>query len=226
MTNNNNDRTYIYLKVPEFYNCIYTKLLIKLSDIGISILNDCSYICNNKNKIIINCWYMFQSACAAYELGETKKANVLINYINKSLQFDCDINKDEPINPDQKPEITKEIIIGHYTGDPLIFKDLEYDNIISDSSTVNKEIKGYNQNKLTLNQLSDIHFVIIPDDVTLNKAQFGTVLITTLWDNSTKDGAYRVMTRNNENKNYTIYWFYSPIGAFEDEIALYCTINK
>lgn len=81
---------YIYCVIPEKYKCIYEKLLIKLSDLGIDILKDCGSTCRGVNKNIINCWNMFQAACAAYNLGEEKKAQLLMYYINIQLDFRCD----------------------------------------------------------------------------------------------------------------------------------------
>lgn len=86
----NEDRMYTYLDVPSKYNCVYKKLLIKLSDLGVDMIKDCTSTCKGINRQVINCWNMFQSACAAYTLGYWKQADLLINYINSSLQFGCD----------------------------------------------------------------------------------------------------------------------------------------
>lgn len=86
----NEDGMYTYLDVPSKYNCVYKKLLIKLSDLGVDMIKDCTSTCKGINRQIINCWNMFQSACAAYTLGYWKQADLLINYINNSLQFGCD----------------------------------------------------------------------------------------------------------------------------------------
>ena len=86
----NEDGTYTYLDVPSKYNCVYKKLLIKLSDLGVDMIKDCTSTCKGINRQVINCWNMFQSACAAYTLGYWKQADLLINYINSSLQFGCD----------------------------------------------------------------------------------------------------------------------------------------
>lgn len=114
----NQDGTYIYLTVPEQYKCVYEKLLIKLSDLGIDIVKDCGATCRGINRSVINCWNMFQAACAAYTLGEEKKAHLLIHYINTQLQLGCscnDTNPDKPNpdkpnpdkpNPDDSPNIT------------------------------------------------------------------------------------------------------------------------
>lgn len=86
----NEDGMYTYFDVPSKYNCVYKKLLIKLSDLGVDMIKDCTSTCKGINRQVINCWNMFQSACAAYTLGYWKQADLLINYINSSLQFGCD----------------------------------------------------------------------------------------------------------------------------------------
>lgn len=86
----NEDGMYTYLDVPSKYNCVYKKLLIKLSDLGVDMIKDCTSTCKGINRQVINCWNMFQSACVAYTLGYWKQADLLINYINSSLQFGCD----------------------------------------------------------------------------------------------------------------------------------------
>lgn len=86
----NEDGMYTYLDVPSKYNCVYKKLLIKLSDLGVDMIKDCTSTCKGINRQVINCWNMFQSVCAAYTLGYWKQADLLINYINSSLQFGCD----------------------------------------------------------------------------------------------------------------------------------------
>lgn len=86
----NEDGMYTYLDVPSKYNCVYKKLLIKLNDLGVDMIKDCTSTCKGINRQVINCWNMFQSACAAYTLGYWKQADLLINYINSSLQFGCD----------------------------------------------------------------------------------------------------------------------------------------
>lgn len=75
----------IYLKIPKEYICIYHKLLVMMADLGKEILNDCTSSCKGNNKIIIDCWNMFQSALACRELGKTKQENLFIDYIKKQI---------------------------------------------------------------------------------------------------------------------------------------------
>lgn len=78
---------YAYLTIPKAYICLYHKLLVYLSDFGIELLKDCKAGCSAKNKSIIDCWNMFQALCAAHALGETKKAELLYNYITSQLEL-------------------------------------------------------------------------------------------------------------------------------------------
>lgn len=87
----NEDGTYTYLIVPEKYQCVYSKLLVKMSDLGVALIKDCGASCRGYNKQLINCWNMFQAACCAYELGEIKKSDLLIEYIIGTFKFDCTI---------------------------------------------------------------------------------------------------------------------------------------
>lgn len=101
----NVDGTYIYLVVPAKYECVYTKLLVKMSDLGVDLLKDCASTCRGLNRQVLNCWNMFQAACCAYEAGEYKKADLLINYVNASLNFAC-TDKQSPAISNFKVNVT------------------------------------------------------------------------------------------------------------------------
>lgn len=104
----NQDGNFVYLVVPEKYKCVYDKLLIKMSDLGIDMIKDCGATCRGINRHVINCWNMFNSACAAYGIGEEKKADLMINYINAQLRLDCPYyctNEYKPTLTDFKLEI-------------------------------------------------------------------------------------------------------------------------
>ena len=78
---------YVYMTIPAEYVCIYHKLLVYLSDFGIELLQDCQASCSAKNKTIIDCWNMFQSMIACYNLGLTDKAKVFKKYIEAQLDI-------------------------------------------------------------------------------------------------------------------------------------------
>lgn len=76
---------YVYMSIPSEYMCTYMRLLTLMSDIGKQLLEDCNATCKGSGKNIVNCWNMFQSAVAAYQLGRANEANFLINYIEKQV---------------------------------------------------------------------------------------------------------------------------------------------
>ena len=73
----------IYLLIPENYITIYQKLITLIINNNKAIKEKPD---NVVNKQIIDCWNLFQSAVAAYNLGFIKQADFFINFI------DCHIN--------------------------------------------------------------------------------------------------------------------------------------
>lgn len=94
---------YVFLTIPAEWVCVYHKLLVYMSDFGIDIIKDCSAICNSKNKNIVTCWNLFQSALAARELGKGKEAEFFIKYIKEQLELqysgrnECVFNNTVPL---------------------------------------------------------------------------------------------------------------------------------
>ena len=78
---------YTYLEIPEDWMCLYHKLLTYLADFGEDAIKECETTCSGRNKSIIKCWGMFQSALAARALGKDKLANTLIKYIEAQLEL-------------------------------------------------------------------------------------------------------------------------------------------
>ena len=78
---------YVYLTIPAEYICIYHKLLVLISDFGKDIIEDCDAGCKSTSRNIINCWNMFQSACACHTLGKDKQAELFIKYITAQLDI-------------------------------------------------------------------------------------------------------------------------------------------
>uniref|UniRef100_A0AAU8MIJ0 Coat protein n=1 Tax=Geladintestivirus 3 TaxID=3233135 RepID=A0AAU8MIJ0_9CAUD len=73
------------LNVPDEWKEIYIKLLTVISQSGEAILNDCSYGCKGDGSVMFNAWNIFQAACAAHALGDTKLANLYIGYVEKQV---------------------------------------------------------------------------------------------------------------------------------------------
>ena len=84
---------YVYITVPREYICVYHKILLMLKDYGVELLKDCKAKCSKRNIEIIECFNMFNSAVAARKLGDTKLAELLINYIKAKMnQIFCGAN--------------------------------------------------------------------------------------------------------------------------------------
>lgn len=76
---------YVYMTIPAEYVCIYNKLIILLADYGIDALKDCKAECSEKNSVVLKCWNMFNAAIAARKIGNSKLAEVLINYVKATI---------------------------------------------------------------------------------------------------------------------------------------------
>ena len=76
---------YIYVTIPANYVCLYNRILVLMADYGVSMLQDCSANCKDKNKSIIEVFNMFNSAVAANKLGDTKLADTLIKYVDAKI---------------------------------------------------------------------------------------------------------------------------------------------
>ena len=72
---------FYFLKVPIQWSGIYVSLLKLMADQGIDMLKDCKSSCSGTGKKLIECWNIFNAACAAFEYGNLKEAKVLIEYI-------------------------------------------------------------------------------------------------------------------------------------------------
>ena len=87
---------YVYLTIPAEWVCVYHKLLIKVSEFGKVLLDDCTASCKGDGKNVINCWNLFQSAIASKALGLDEQADLFIKYIEKqmNLLYGAGNNKD------------------------------------------------------------------------------------------------------------------------------------
>ncbi len=78
---------FIHLSVPLQYVKVYASILAALSDYGEDMLEDCKASCTDKDSGIIECFNMFNAAIAAFRLGEIKKADTIISYIESTIQL-------------------------------------------------------------------------------------------------------------------------------------------
>ena len=75
----------IYLTIPAEYVCVYHRIMAMLADYGEDMLKDCKAACTDRNSGVIECFNMFNAACAARHLGQEKKATLIINYIKAKI---------------------------------------------------------------------------------------------------------------------------------------------
>lgn len=320
----NIDGTYIYLVIPAEFECVYSKLLVRMTDLGLDIIKDCSASCRGVNRQIFNCWNIFQAACTAHELGEVTKANFMINYIKAQLNITCGDDPEPPIDVPSitgfavnvgnvvgaqtlnvtsatftiahanlvKPNSLKIIyintntVIGNnlpvtspatvsqslavtpvntyrwkatiegtdgtiyesnvysitcsdnptpgtdhimYYGNtnvaPAVFQTLPIEQIFGLQGIQNRTINGNADNNFTINQTDIIHYLLIPvNNMDLIKSEYGTALITTLWNNATQTGAYFTTNPGGTHQGvlYRVFFSYSPSGAFAEAIRITC----
>ena len=84
-------------------------------------------------------------------------------------------------------------------------------------------VTGTANNNFTVGMDGQIHYLFVPrDKVELVKAEFGSSLVTTLWDSSTNSGAYKTSNPGGvwQGIYYKVYFFYAPDGAVLTDIRL------
>lgn len=86
---NSTDDEWVLLKVPVQYQCIFEKLMNKMSEWGQQLLDDCTTSCKGNNKNILNAWNLFQAAVISYDSCSEEKADYIMNYIKNLLGFNC-----------------------------------------------------------------------------------------------------------------------------------------
>lgn len=73
--------------VPLDYLSVYKVILILFTELGEDMLNDCSSICKNKGKSIVDCYAMFEAAIAAKNNGKDALADTIIHYLKEQLNL-------------------------------------------------------------------------------------------------------------------------------------------
>lgn len=209
------DTAYVYSKVPTKYYGIYLTLLKLLSDNGEQLLQDCVSACKSNSHKLIALWNMFNAACAAYLNDNEKLAELLIKNITSQLNIMYDENYDF---------IQHRVFIGNYTlnnkNNPNEFETVELYKLTPSEHDICSELEL----KFTINQTSDIHYIMLPPELDLKYVSFGDTIKTVLFDaenniNLYKERSWRMADKDTDG---TIYWYYSSAGAFNDIITIIC----
>ena len=93
---------FIFFKVPIEWAALYQKLCILMTEHGVDIIKDCNANCSSSGKKLLQCWFNFNAACAAYENHQETEARVLLEIIidclnstyNTNFDIDDFFNKD------------------------------------------------------------------------------------------------------------------------------------
>lgn len=209
------DPAYIYSKVPTKYYGIYLTLLKLLSDNGETLLQDCVSTCKSNSHKLIALWNMFNTACGAYLNDNEKLAELLIKNIVSQLNIMYDENYDF---------IQHRVFIGNYTlnnkNNPNEFETVDLYKLTPSEYDICSELEL----KFTINQTSDIHYIMLPPELDLQYVSFGDTIKTVLFDaekdiNLYKERSWRMADKDTDG---TIYWYYSSAGAFNDIITIVC----
>lgn len=209
------DTAYIYSKVPTKYYGIYLTLLKLLSNNGEQLVQDCANACKSSSHKLTSLWNMFNAACAAYLNNNEKLADLLIKTITSQLNIMYDENYDF---------IQHRVFIGNYTlnnkNNPNEFETVDLYKLTPSEYDICSELEL----KFTINQTSDIHYIMLPPELDLQYVSFGDTIKTVLFDaekniNLYKERSWRMADKDT---NGTIYWYYSSAGAFNDIITIIC----
>lgn len=209
------DPAYVYSKVPTKYYGVYLTLLKLLSDNGETLLNDCVSACKSSSHKLISLWNMFNAACGAYLNNNKKLADVLIKTITSQLNIMYDENFDF---------LQHRIFIGNYTlenkNNPNEFNTVYLYKLTPTEYDVCSDIEL----TFTIKQTSDIHYIMLPPELDLKYVSFGDTIKTVLFDSANNINLYKTRSWRMADKDTdgTIYWYYSPAGAFDDIITVVC----
>lgn len=219
----------LYLCIPKTWNNTYYKLLYLLAEEGKDIIDDCNYICSNKGNNVFTCWNLFQSAIAANEIGETKKANLFINYIDKQLDYysksknitipNIDENKEYPkISIEPNGDDTFTVVLEYKDEQSIIkFPTIETPVIYYGSSNTNIA------NDIDLKILTKTNNDIFNKNITIETTKFNKYI----WFVSTVELTFTCgnipVTLNQTNINNLYYYNTDALIAGNDNIFI---INK
>ena len=210
-----NDPAYVYSKVPTKYYGVYLTLLKLLSDNGETLLNDCASACKSSSHKLTSLWNMFNAACGAYLNDNKKLADVLIKTITSQLNIMYDENFDF---------LQHRIFIGNYTlkdkNNPNEFNTVDLYKLTPTEYDVCSDVEL----TFTIKQTSDIHYIMLPPELDLKYISFGDTIKTILFDSENNINLYKTRSWRMADKDTdgTIYWYYSPAGAFDDIITVVC----
>ena len=136
--------SYAYITIPRDWLNLYHKILYLLADYGEAKLKDCTAECLKNNKVVLDCYAMFNAAIAAKEIHNNPLANALYKYVEATINA---MYKGHALPIDvEEPEYVLDL-----DNNQILINGVPY--TIGETSDGNIEIT-YNNNNLIIN--SDI----------------------------------------------------------------------
>lgn len=77
----------IYNVIPKEWYGLSQWIYYLYTDYGLEAIKECNLSCDKRVSHIIECYNMFNSAIAAYNVGKYKEANLIIKYIKEQLKI-------------------------------------------------------------------------------------------------------------------------------------------
>lgn len=77
----------IDIHIPKKYLPIYKAIIILYAELGYDSLQDCKTFCKGRNKDIIDCYIMFETAISAFYNGNEKLCNTIMTTLKAQLNL-------------------------------------------------------------------------------------------------------------------------------------------
>lgn len=148
----------IYEVIPTKYLDVYQTIMYLYTQYGLEVIKDCKANCNNRVTKIVECYNLFRACIAAHNIGKTKEANLIYNYVKHQL-------------PLYYPNIRRSF--NTYTW--YIGCSTEYENVITDSNKI--ESNSMANSYLLHSEDGDYIFIIYPEAMTYNKITMSDFII-------------------------------------------------
>lgn len=193
----NTTNDFLYLKIPDEYSCIYDKLINDLSSIGLKGLTDCKELSSPCSKVrsIIDSWNMFQIACAAYEVGEVDKADIIINFINKKMIYCC---------PVIVRKYSKIIYYGDSYGEPTV-----------EAIVAGESVDFFIDPTFTSPFFKTTQYIAIPEGILINYVENASIAGEWLYNSQTTDDEYnkKKIVINGEVYDLWYVTYFEPLNS-------------
>jgi hypothetical protein len=184
---------FIYLKLPNEYDCVYKELIKALSNTGIKGLLSCNRklpcsigTCGYTSEELMDSWNMFQIACAAYELEEVEKADKIVNFIIKRMKFSC---------PTIIRKYSKIIYYGDSIGEPTV------EEIFAGTS-----LDFYEYPQFTSPFFKNTQYIAIPEGVIIDYIKNSNIGGEYLYNRNTSDDEYTKKRIILNEKSYYLWY--------------------